>query len=117
MNDEARNNRRRRKKSRSAAARKGAGRLKMGLLLLAGLAVLAVSWGLPQYKKVNALRAQLSELEERKLQLQEERRRLEEELRWLQTDAAMEKIAREELGLVKPGEYPLLDLDNKSVAP
>lgn len=109
--------RRRRQKRCSTSGRKATARLKLSLLLLAGLVVLVGGWGLPQYKKVDALRKQLTDLQERRLQLEEERRQLEEELRWLQTDAAMEKIAREELGLVKPGEYPLLDLDNKNVAP
>ena len=81
------------------------------MLLTFGLLTLAVVWGLPKYQKIRDLSYQISVLEERKQAMEAERQRLLKEAEWLETDAAVEKIAREELGLVKPGERPLMEVE------
>ena len=78
--------------------------------VLGGL-LLLVAWGYPNYQRIREMESQISALEQRKQQLEAERLRLQKEVRWLETDAAVEKIAREELGLVKPGERPLVEVE------
>lgn len=78
--------------------------------VLGGLVLLA-AWGYPGYQRIREIESQISVLEQRKQQLEAERLRLQKEVKWLETDAAVEKIAREELGLVKPGERPLVEVE------
>jgi cell division protein FtsL len=80
------------------------------MILALGLLVVAFTWGLPRYQKYQELSSQISELEGRKQAMEAEKQRLQQEAQWFQSDAAVEKIAREELGLVKPGEMPLVDI-------
>ncbi len=51
-------------------------------------------------------RSQLSRATERLVRLQQETRRLERESEKLQGDAEVERLAREQYGLVRPGETP-----------
>jgi len=77
--------------------------LVLGLLVL----VAGANWGYRHYQRVLDLDRQIAELEARKQSLQQQKQEYEAELQWLQTPAAVEKIAREELGLLKAGEYRL----------
>ncbi|NPV92624.1 MAG: hypothetical protein HPY50_17800 [Firmicutes bacterium] len=79
-------------------------------ILALGLLVVSFTWGLPRYQKYREISNQITALEERKQTMETERQRLIKEAEWLESDAAVEKIAREELGLVKPGERPLIDI-------
>lgn len=81
-----------------------------GILLLCGIGCMALIWWLPQYQRIQELNAKITELERRKLEVQTVNQELQERITWLGTDAAVERLAREELGMVKPGERILLDL-------
>jgi cell division protein FtsL len=62
-------------------------------------------------KDADALRAEVVALRDRNLELQQQ-------IEAARTDAAIEKIAREQLGLVKPGDKPLvLTGDSPAVPP
>lgn len=79
--------------------------LPMALLVLAIVSVplmVLEPQGLPRYR---ALEAELREIERDNEGLAHEVRRLDAEVRQLRTDpAAMERIARDELGMVREGE-------------
>ena len=81
-----------------------------GILLLCGIGCLSLSWLLPQYQRIQELNTRIAELEQRKLEIKSANQGLQEKISWLGTDAAVERLAREELGMVKPGERVLLDL-------
>lgn len=73
-------------------------------MLLAGVAVAFGTSTLEVYR----LQREAANLERTKHQLQEQNAQLHEEIRLLYTPAYIERIAREQLGLVKPGEIALL---------
>ncbi|MBO8169785.1 MAG: septum formation initiator family protein [Thermoanaerobacteraceae bacterium] len=77
------------------------------LLLIFILGYVLFSFGQVYYKiyQLNTKKAAL--VQELKI-LQQENRALQEKLRLVQTDSYIEKLAREELGLVKPGEKVLV---------
>jgi cell division protein DivIC len=58
-----------------------------------------------QQIKVHQLSSQEVELEEQIRYATEERDELKREIELLHTDSYIEKVARDELGLVKPGEF------------
>lgn len=76
------------------------------LLAIASLAILA--YFLFSFSGLVVTKARLDErltsLRAEVATLKAESKELERELAWLQTDEALEKLAREELGWVKPGE-------------
>ena len=61
-----------------------------------------------QALQLSELRREASNLRAREATLQSDNERLRQEQQLLQTDAYVEKVAREELGLVKPGETPYI---------
>lgn len=61
-----------------------------------------------QERQLGGLRREADNLRAREATLKVEHERLSQEQQMLQTDAYMEKVAREELGLVKPGETPYI---------
>ena len=79
--------------------------LPFGLLLLAIVAVplrILDSQGLPRYR---ALRTELAEVKTQNARYRREVRDLEREVRALRSDpAAIERIARDELGMIRRGE-------------
>lgn len=79
--------------------------LPFGLLVLAIVAVplrILDSQGLPRYR---ALRTELAEVKAQNARFRREVRDLEREVRALRTDpAAIERIARDELGMIRKGE-------------
>jgi cell division protein FtsB len=79
--------------------------LPLGLLLLAIVMVplrILDAQGLPRYR---ALRTEIAEVRNANARVRREVRDLEREVRALRTDpAAMERIARDELGMVRRGE-------------
>jgi len=79
----------------------------MGLLLL-GLAVQAV-FGPTGYLKMNRLEEEIQSLVREKEALESGNRQVMGEIESLKTDpAAIEKIAREELGMVREGEIKIV---------
>lgn len=83
----------------------------LGWLVPLGLLIMSIVWvplevlddrGLPRYR---ALRAELAEVERVNDRLQREVGRLRREVDALRSDpAAVERVARDELGMVRPGE-------------
>jgi cell division protein FtsB len=65
------------------------------------------NYGLSQ--QANSLRGEIADLRGQNLQLQQQ-------IEQARTDAAIEKIAREQLGLVKSGDHPLVVVDQSSGA-
>lgn len=84
------------------------------LLVIAVLVVLAASVLLTNvfpYRKILAQQQQVSNAQEQLEILRSENDRLEAEARALSTDAEVERLARENLGYVRPGEYPYVVLE------
>ena len=103
---------RRKPRSRMQNRRKLTGKLKWGIVLVCGVGVLILTWWLPQYQKIEEMNTRVADLEKRKLEIQATNQGLQEQINWLGTDAAVERLAREELGFVKPGEKVLIDLQS-----
>lgn len=61
-----------------------------------------------QERQLDGLRREADNLRAREATLKVENERLNQEQQLLQTDTYIEKVAREELGLVKPGETPYI---------
>lgn len=75
------------------------------LLLCLGYVIYMV---VDQERQLIAIRRETENLRAREATLKAENERLYQEQQLLQTDKYIEKVAREELGLVKPGETPYL---------
>ncbi len=88
----------------------------MGLLLL-GLAVQAV-FGPTGYLEMNRLEEEIQSLIRQKEALESGNRQVMGEIESLKTDpATIEKIAREELGLVREGEIKIVTKPNPQDSP
>ncbi len=66
-----------------------------------------------QQLRIHAIQQQLTESKHNLEKIELENKRLLEERELLATPKYVEKIAREELGLVKPGEVPFVSVQNK----
>lgn len=77
------------------------GRLLLTALILYGLAVFGT-----QEIRVHQLKVSEAGVRSQIKRLQEENQALREQIRMTQSDAYIEKVARERLGLVKAGEIP-----------
>ena len=89
------------------------------LLVVAVLVVLAASVLLTNvfpYRKILAQQQQVSNAREQLEVLRNENDRLEVEVFALSTDAEVERLARENLGYVRPGEYPYVVLEPATTA-
>lgn len=75
--------------------------------LLATMVTLAFTFG-ASFLEVYRLEREAARLEQVKHNLREQNAQLREEIRLLHTPAYIERIAREQLGLVRPGEISLL---------
>jgi len=69
-------------------------------------AFVLVSFG-ETYLRVFQLKREAARLEEERQELQRQNAQLREEIKLLQTSEYVERLARERLGLVKPGEIAL----------
>jgi cell division protein FtsL len=92
------------------------------LLVAAVVVVLAASVLLTNvfpYRKILAQQQQVSNAQEQLEVLRTENDRLEVEVLALSTDAEVERLARENLGYVRPGEFPYVVLEpaDADVAP
>lgn len=65
-----------------------------------------------QQCKIAKLAQQETQLKARMKEVTEQRKELEEEISLLHTDEYIERVARDELGLVKPGEYIYKGVEN-----
>lgn len=83
-------------------------RIKPRTLLIVGLiGFVLFSFG-PQVWRLRLMNAELMNLRQQLLELDQQHKELLAELESLETDGAIERTAREELGLVKPGEEVIL---------
>ncbi|ADL06899.1 FtsB family cell division protein [Thermosediminibacter oceani] len=82
----------------------GKKQFKLGRIIFVLFLVYFVYTFTVQQFKINELRRQELELSQKMNQLAEERKRLEKEIELLNTKSYIEKLARDQLGLVKPGE-------------
>lgn len=80
------------------------------------LAGLVIAFGTSTYE-VYRLEREAAELSRTKQQLQEHSASLHEEIKALYTSSYIEKLAREQLGLVKPGEIAVLIVHPPTPAP
>jgi cell division protein DivIC len=62
----------------------------------------------PQYFRIQTMNGELSQLRHELKTLQKQNQTLKGDIGRLETDGEIERIAREELGLVKPGEEVIL---------
>ncbi|MBN2114915.1 MAG: septum formation initiator family protein [Acidimicrobiia bacterium] len=82
----------------------GRGRLPGLLALAAAVAVVVTAAGIFPFRQIIADRRSVTLAQEKLLALRAENARLEAEVVVLQTDEEVERLAREQFGLVRPGE-------------
>jgi len=78
-------------------------------IILVLLLYLAVSFTL-QFKKLAALQLELGAMQKQVAELQAKNKELHEQLNRVQSDSYIEQIAREKLGLVRPGETRIVQV-------
>ena len=71
---------------------------------------MAINCWLPQYRNIQDLKSRVTSLEERKMDMQIRNHQLQEKVTYLGTEVAVERLAREVLGLIKPGEKVLIEI-------
>lgn len=80
-------------------------------LILAGVLVVFLMLPVaPRVKMLWDLNQQIEQLENQKAELQKTRQELEQELKQANSPATVEKIAREQLGMVKKGETRVIEV-------
>ena len=80
-------------------------------LILAGVLVVFLMLPVaPRVKMVWDLNQRIERLENQKAQLEQHRNELEQELKQANSPAMVEKIAREQLGMVKKGETRVVEV-------
>ncbi|NLZ52546.1 MAG: septum formation initiator family protein [Thermoanaerobacteraceae bacterium] len=80
-------------------------KIKIRHILFLCFLIYVISTVILQQFKISDLTRQETELEVQKKAAIEQREELKKEISLLHTDGYIERIARDELGLVKPGEY------------
>ncbi len=87
-------------------------KFKVRHLLFLFFLIYVVSTLILQQFKIADLAQQEEQLEARMKEVMEQRENLKKEISLLHTDKYIERVARDELGLVKPGEYILKGVKN-----
>ncbi|MDQ0285364.1 cell division protein FtsL [Desulfofundulus luciae] len=99
------------RKSGSFPSRSDSGRRRLrfnknrlpGLLMVVLLCYLLLSF-FSQFHRLDAMQQDLQQLQAQLTELQKKNAELKQQLKLVQSDAYIEQVARERLGLVKPGE-------------
>lgn len=86
----------------------------MGLMVYAGIAV--VSFG-QQVFQLQGINQNIDQIQQDITTMRQKNQQLSMEIKRLQSDAYIERVAREQLGLVKPGETVLLKAEISSEKP
>lgn len=86
------------------------GRSPLKLILTGVLVVVLLLPIAPRVKSIWDLSHRLAQLENQKAELQSTNQELKQELRQASSMATVEKIAREQLGMVKPGETRIIEV-------
>ena len=90
----------------------------VALLIFAALVAGVIVWYLPVFRTNQALRREIILLQSKLEKESERAKQLESEIRSLQGDpAAIERLVREKLGYVKPGETMIRFEDTPAAAP
>lgn len=97
-------NKEKRSRQRRIRRRRHGGGRKWRTLLLLGLLVYFVYSSFGQLRLMMELRRELSAVEQGIAAAQRRTEEIKAEIAYLRSDTYLEKIARQELGLVKPGE-------------
>ena len=92
-------------------------RLQGRTALLAGIVLLLAATGVVPAKQYFSQRARMAELEQKVELLAAERERLRAKVVRLQDPAELERLARECLGMVKPGEIAFVGVPESGSAP
>lgn len=80
-------------------------------LLISGLVcIVLLTTIVPRGKTILELSAQKQELKKQKAELQQVKHQYQEKLEELKTPEAIERLARERLGMIKDGEKVIIDL-------
>lgn len=79
-------------------------RSKLPAVVLSLLLVYLVISFCSQFSKLSSMQKDVRNIQQQVLEMQQKNETLREELRLAQSDAYIEKTAREKIGLVKPGE-------------
>ncbi len=87
--------------------------MRRALIPIVSLLILAFIFGIiflfsPRYIKVVRAKENVIEIQQKIERLKKENNKLKREVRLLKVPSYIEKVAREELGLVKPGEILFL---------
>lgn len=85
-------------------------RASLKMFLLGIICALLVFTLIPRAKVILELTGRVRELEQQKAELEEKKERLTQELEEADSLAAVEKIAREKLGMVKEGEKNIIQV-------
>ncbi len=80
-------------------------------IILLGIVVLIACKFYQNYRNIRKLEYTITELENSIITARNEKARLEEELKNINNPEFIERVAREELGLVKPGELLLIPVE------
>ena len=80
-------------------------------IILLGIVVLIACKFYQNYRNIRKLEYTITELENSIITARNEKARLEEELKNINNPEFIERFAREELGLVKPGELLLIPVE------
>ncbi|MFI5358767.1 MAG: septum formation initiator family protein [Halanaerobiales bacterium] len=80
-------------------------------IILLGIVVLIACKFYQNYRNIRKLEYTIMELENSIITARNEKARLEEELKNINNPEFIERVAREELGLVKPGELLLIPVE------
>jgi len=59
-----------------------------------------------------SINKQIQQLKQEEQSVQDKNQELKDEVKMSKSDSYIEKLARERLGLVKPGETPVIDSNN-----
>ncbi len=79
-------------------------RRSLKLFLIGAGAILAALTFMTQGQRMQEIRAEAEDLENRILELKNETQRLERKIQYSQTDAYIEQMALKQFGMVKPGD-------------
>lgn len=89
-------------------------RLRWSKVLFAGLVLyLSICFMTGCYTIVD-LKVQENQLTQSRLEAAKQTKEMQREVEWMKTDEAVETIAREELGMVQPGEVLITQKDTRS---
>lgn len=83
-----------------------------GLILVVFFLYLVISFGL-QINKLYAMQHELLQIQKQMADLEDKNAKLREQLELVQSDAYIEQMAREKLGLVKQGESRIISVDSE----